>query len=159
MSESTRLHDSEFHQLWFRGQVRVNPVSRYLSDSEGYELALPGYGDIVQSKHPDIIVGDRIYGFLPIASHITMIPGDVSHSDLRMPVNAGLLCHRFIMNTPYQIRARYAPEFEEAIMLQPLFGTSFLMQSYCEDHDFYGAKRIVVTSASAKTAMGLGICA
>ena len=51
----------------------------------------------------------------------------------------------------------YAPEFEEAIMLfRPLFGTSFLMQSYCEDHAFHGAKRVIVTSASAKTAMGFG---
>ena len=30
------------------------------------------------------------------------------------------------------------------------------MQSYCEDNAFHGAKRVVVTSASAKTAMGFG---
>ena len=48
--------------------------------SDGYaNLPCWGYGDIVESSHPNITSGDRIYGFLPIASHVTMIPGDVSH--------------------------------------------------------------------------------
>ena len=49
--------------------------------SDGFaNLPCWGYGDIVQSSHPDITIGDRIYGFLPIASHVTMAPGDVRHS-------------------------------------------------------------------------------
>ena len=28
------------------------------------------------------------------------------------------------------------------MLFRPLFGTSFLMQSYCEDHDFYGANAL-----------------
>ena len=69
--------------------------------SEGYaNLPCWGYGDIVQSNHQHITVGDRINGFLPIASHIKKMPGDVSHADLPIPEHVELLCHRFITNTP-----------------------------------------------------------
>lgn len=117
-----------------------------------------GYADVLESKHPSVKAGDRVYGFLPIASHVVMRPGKVSpggFTDLRdcravVPpfYNEYALTHT---------EPGYAPEFEESIMLfRPLFGTSFLMQSYCEDHEFHGAKRLIVTSASAKTAMGFG---
>ena len=94
-------NDSEFISYGFAGK---SGLIRYLDiypATEGYaNLPCWGYGDIVESNHLDISVGDRIYGFLPIASHIKMIPGDVSQVDLLIPVNAGLLCHRFITNTP-----------------------------------------------------------
>ena len=116
--------------------------------SEGFaNLPCWGYGDIVQSNRPDIIVGDRIYGFLPIASHVTMIPGDVSHGGFTDTRECRAVVPPFYNEYAFtKAEPGYGPEFEEAIMLfRPLFGTSFLMQSYCEDHDFYGAKRIVVT--------------
>ena len=126
---------------------------------EGYaNLPCWGYADVVSSKHPSLSVGDRVYGFLPIASHVVMKPGKVSpggFTDMRT-------CRSVVppFYNEYAMTASepgYAPEFEEAIMLfRPLFGTSFLMQSYSEDHTFHGAKRIIVTSASAKTAMGFG---
>ena len=34
-----------------------------------------GYADVVISKHPEVAVGDRVYGFLPIASHVIVKPG------------------------------------------------------------------------------------
>ena len=117
-----------------------------------------GYADVVESKHPSLQVGDRVYGFLPIASHVVMQPGKVSPSgftDIR-PCRAVVppFYNEYALT---HSEPGYAPEFEEAIMLfRPLFGTSFLMQSYCEDHAFHGAKRVIVTSASAKTAMGFG---
>ena len=127
--------------------------------SDGY-ATLPcwGYGDIVQSNHPGITAGDRIYGFLPIASHIKMMPGDISHSGFTDTRECRAVVPPFYNEYAFtKAEPGYAPQFEEAIMLfRPLFGTSFLMQSYCEDHDFDGAKRIVVTSASAKESMGCG---
>ncbi len=127
--------------------------------SDGFaNLPCWGYGDIVQSNHPDITAGDRIYGFLPIASHVTMVPGDISNGGFTDTRACRAVVPPFYNEYAFtKTEPGYAAEFEEAIMLfRPLFGTSFLMQSYCEDHDFYGAKRIVVTSASAKTAMGFG---
>jgi len=127
--------------------------------SDGYaNLPCWGYGDIVQSSHPDITTGDRIYGFLPIASHVTMAPGKISQGGFTDTRECRSVVPPFYNEYAFtKAEPGYAAEFEEAIMLfRPLFGTSFLMQSYCEDHGFYGAKRIIVTSASAKTSMGFG---
>ena len=126
---------------------------------EGYaNLPCWGYADVASSKHPSLSVGDRVYGFLPIASHVVMKPGKVSSGGFTDMQTCRSVVPPFY--NEYAMTANepgYAPEFEEAIMLfRPLFGTSFLMQSYSEDHAFHGAKRIIVTSASAKTSMGFG---
>ena len=117
-----------------------------------------GYADVVISKHPEVAIGDRVYGFLPIASHVIVKPGRFTKSgftdinDLRSVLPAFYNEYAYTKSEP-----GYAPEYEDTIiMFRPLFGTSYLMQTYCEDHAFHGATRVVVTSASAKTAMGFG---
>lgn len=117
-----------------------------------------GYADVVESKHPSLKPGERVYGFLPIASHVVMQPGKVSPNGFTDLRNCrGVVPPFYNEYALTHSEPGYAPEFEESIMLfRPLFGTSFLMQSYCEDHEFHGAKRVIVTSASAKTAMGFG---
>ena len=93
-----------------------------------------------------------------LAATTIMVPGDISNGGFTDTRACRAVVPPFYNEYAFtKTEPGYAAEFEEAIMLfRPLFGTSFLMQSYCEDHDFYGAKRIVVTSASAKTAMGFG---
>lgn len=171
-NETTALIDGEVLFRVDKLALTANSISygfagksgliRYLDifpASEGFaNIPCWGYAYVVESKHPSLKVGDRVYGFLPIASHVIMQPGKVSPSgftDIRpcrevVPpfYNEYALTHS---------EPGYVPDFEEAIMLfRPLFGTSFLMQSYCQDNAFHGAKRIIVTSASAKTAMGFG---
>jgi hypothetical protein len=41
-------------------------------------------------------------------------------------------------------------------LLRPLFVTSFLLDDWLGEHDSFGAKVIVVSSASSKTALALG---
>ena len=117
-----------------------------------------GYADIVASKHPQIEAGTRIYGFFPIASHVIMAPGEASRNGFTDTKQCRTVVPAFYNEYAFtKTEPGYAPEFEETIMMfRPLFGTSFLMQSYCEDHHFHGASRVIVTSASAKTAMGFG---
>ena len=130
----------------------------YPAEDGSANLPCWGFADIVDSKHSSLQVGDRVYGFLPIASHVVMQPGKVSpngFTDIRP--NRAVVPPFYNEYALTHSEPGYAPEFEEAIMLfRPLFGTSFLMQSYCEDNAFHGAKRVVVTSASAKTSMGFG---
>lgn len=117
-----------------------------------------GYGDVLFSKHPNIPEGERLYGFFPVASHIICTPGKVGNNGFTDAAPGRDAVAPFYSEYVYATREPgYAPAFEETIMLfRPLFGTSFLLQSYCEDNDFYGADRVVVSSASAKTAMGFG---
>ena len=37
-----------------------------------------GHARVIESHCPDIAVGERVYGYLPMASHLDVIPGRVS---------------------------------------------------------------------------------
>jgi len=117
-----------------------------------------GYGEVVFSKHPEVNVGDRVYGFFPVSSHIIVSATAVTAAQF----TDGQECRKVIapFYSEYQYtRAQpgYNPELDSLVALfQPLFMTSFLLENYLIDHDFYGADQIVVTSASSKTAMGFG---
>jgi hypothetical protein len=41
------------------------------------------------------------------------------------------------------------------MILRPLFTTSFLIDDFLAEEDFFGARRVLVTSASSKTSLGL----
>jgi len=41
------------------------------------------------------------------------------------------------------------------MLLRPLFYAAFLIDDYLADHDFFGARSIIIASASSKTAVGL----
>ena len=48
----------------------------------------------------------------------------------------------------------YSADFEaEHILFFPLFFTSFLIDDFLADEDFFGADTIVISSASSKTAI------
>ena len=53
----------------------------------------------------------------------------------------------------------YRVEHEALIaLLRPLFITSFLIDDFLADNAFFGASTVLVSSASSKTAYGLGFC-
>lgn len=117
-----------------------------------------GFGDVVFSTVDGVEVGERLYGFFPIASHVILKADKLTKAGF-----TDTSPHRNVIApfySEYNFAAKepgYAPEFEDNIMLfRPLFGTSYLLETYCEDHDFYGADRVIVSSASAKTSMGFG---
>lgn len=117
-----------------------------------------GFGDVVFSKAGAVEVGERLYGFFPIASHVILKADKITKSGF-----TDTRPHRSVIAPFYseysfaRKEPGYAPEFEDNIMLfRPLFGTSFLLESYCEDNNFFDADRVIVSSASAKTSMGFG---
>ena len=44
------------------------------------------------------------------------------------------------------------------MILRPLFFTSFLIDDFLKDNAFFGAKRVILSSASSKTAYGTAFC-
>ena len=50
-----------------------------------------------------------------------------------------------------------AQEAEQAL-LRPLFITSFLIDDFLADNDFFGARHVILSSASSKTAYGTAFC-
>ena len=115
-----------------------------------------GFGEVVESTVGGIDVGERIYGYLPMATELVMAPERVGSGSF---VDAA--AHRRELPAVYNRYARcggdpgYTVELEDAqMLLQPLFTTSFLIDDFLADSEFFGAGRIVLTSASSKTAFG-----
>lgn len=118
-----------------------------------------GFADVLYSKHPDVPEGERLYGFFPIGSHAIFSPGKTHDRGFTDVARNRKGVAPFYNEYSYiRKEAGYAPEFEDLMMLfRPLFGTSFLLESFCEDKDFFEViERVVISSASSKTAMGFG---
>lgn len=116
-----------------------------------------GHARVAASRHPDIAVGERVYGYLPMATHLIVQPGKVTAGLFR-----DMAPHRQPMATVYNQYRRLAadpahdPAREDARMLfEPLFLTSFLIEDQQRRADWQGAGTVMLTSASSKTAMGL----
>lgn len=116
-----------------------------------------GHARVIESRHPDIAVGERVYGYLPMASHLDVIPGRVSPGGF-----SDMSEHRQPMSPVYNSYTRLAadPEHDpareaERMIFGPLFRTGFLIEYFLRGEGWFGAEQLVVTSASSKTAMGL----
>jgi hypothetical protein len=120
-----------------------------------------GHAKVIESNCDDIAVGERVYGYLPMASHLDVIPGNVSASGF-----VDTAAHRQPMSPIYNQYSRLAadPEHDparegERMIFGPLFKTGFLIDFFMRDSEWFGAESVILTSASSKTAMGLAATA
>jgi hypothetical protein len=113
-----------------------------------------GFADVEASRVDGLAVGDRVYGYLPMATHVDVTPTRVTANGFVDGVE-----HRAALPpvyNQYQRVARDQREQErETAILRPLFTTSFLIDDWLDDDGFFGAESVVLASASSKTALGL----
>ena len=116
-----------------------------------------GFGEVIASKHPDIAAGERLFGYFPMATHLVIEAADVGKRGLR-----DAAAHRQDVASVYNAYARVGgnPAFEGRqgdyqALLRPLFMLSFLVDDYLAENAFFGASRVMLSSASSKTAFGL----
>ncbi|OGB23637.1 MAG: hypothetical protein A3I66_24295 [Burkholderiales bacterium RIFCSPLOWO2_02_FULL_57_36] len=116
-----------------------------------------GFGDVVQSKSDGIKVGERFYGYFPMSDYVVMQPGRIGESGF-----SDAVAHRQAMHPLYNqyLRTAADPVYDEQreseiALLRPLFVTSFMIDDFLDDNDFFGARAVVLSSASSKTAYGL----
>ncbi len=116
-----------------------------------------GFGDVVASKHPNVPEGERLFGYFPMATHLPIEASDVSKRGLR-----DAAAHRQGVAPVYNRYARVSgdPAFagrqgDHQALLRPLFMLSFLVDDFLAENDFYGARSVLLSSASSKTAFGL----
>ncbi len=119
-----------------------------------------GFGTVSESRHDGVPVGARLYGYFPMADEIDLEPAAVSSHGFedgaahRRDLPAIYNHYRFCADDP-----GYRSEDEPLIaLLRPLFTTSFLIDDFLADNAFFGARSIVISSASSKTAYGLAFC-
>jgi Protein of unknown function (DUF2855) len=116
-----------------------------------------GYADVESSRADGVREGERVYGYLPMSSHLVVDPTRVSDAAFvdATPHRSGLPAaynqYQRVAGTP-----EYDPERErEYAIFRPLYVTSFLIDDWLDDNDMFGARSIVLASASSKTALGL----
>jgi len=116
-----------------------------------------GFADVVASSHPEIHVGTRVYGYVPMSTHVMVEPGYIGadgFSDMtahRQPMARIYNHYAFVSADP-----TYTPEAEPLIALfRPPFTTSFLLADFFRRNDMFGARLLALSSASSKTALGL----
>jgi Protein of unknown function (DUF2855) len=116
-----------------------------------------GHAVVEESLNPEITVGERIYGYLPMGTHLDVLPGKISNSGF-----TDMAAHRQPMSPIYNQYSRLNadPEHDSAkenqrMLFGPLFKTGFLIESMFRREGWFGAQNLIMTSASSKTAMGL----
>ncbi len=147
--------------------VTANNVTyAVVGDAFGYWNFFPGEGEwgvvpmwghamVTESRHPDIAVGERVYGYLPMAESLDVLPDGVSPSGF-----TDAAAHRQPMCPIYNHYSRLAADPEhnpakeaERMIFGPLFKTGFLIESMMRREHWFGAETLICTSASSKTAM------
>ncbi len=131
------------------------PIPPTHDDAEWGRLPVWGFADVLHSAHPEISVGERIYGYLPLSTHFKMLADRVSAKGF---IDASP--HRAALPAVYQQYRRcaadqnYAPEREalQAILL-PLLFTAFLLCDEIAARIPAGKCMVLLTSASSKTAL------
>ena len=115
-------------------------------------VPLWGFAEVVASRAPGVEVGQRLYGYLPTASHLVVQPDRVDARGFRDAAP-----HRAPLSAVYNAYAlttgdpAYEAEREDLqVLFRPLFLTSFLLADQLSEVD--GA--LVMSSASSKTAYG-----
>lgn len=119
-----------------------------------------GFATVVESRCEGVEPGLRVYGYLPMGSYLVVQPGRVRPRGF---VDAAP--HRAGLAAAYNDYAACAqdPLYEAGregvqALLRPLFTTSFLLDDFLAGQGDFGAQRLLLSSASSKTAYGTAFC-
>ncbi len=155
------------------GQVRLD-IARFglttnnvtyavFGDALGYWAHFPagdrgcvpvwGFADVVESTHDDVAVGERLFGYLPMASQLVVAPRDVTALSMQDAIE-----HRRDLHPWYTRLYRcssdplYTPASES---LQTVMWALFITGWALADQLAGNVATVVVSSASSKTSLAL----
>ena len=125
---------------------------------EGWgKIPVWGFAEVVLSRQPEVKAGERFYGYYPMSSHVVLQAGRCSAHGFTDTAE-----HRQAMHGLYNqyLRTSADPAYtadseDQQVLLRPLFITSFMIDDFLADNDFFGARTVLLSSASSKTAYGL----
>ena len=134
--------------------------------SDGWgRIPVWGFASVFESRQAGVAVGDKFYGFYPMASRVTLTPTHITARGFQDGA-----AHRSALHPVYNQYIRtegdpfYSPHTEALqVLLLPLFSTAFVIDDFLFDNDFFGACAgsragegqagvLLLSSASSKTA-------
>ena len=129
-------------------------------DADWGQVPVWGFANVVASAVEGISEGERFYGYFPPASVLRVQAANVGKRGFRDGS-----AHRQALPAAYNqyLRCDVDPLYtagSEAFqaIFRPLFITSFTLADFLADNHWFGAQRVVISSASSKTAYGTGFC-
>ena len=116
-----------------------------------------GFGDVIASTHDDVAVGTRCFGFYPMSKYLVIEPSSANPASIVDGVaHRSDLAPFYNQYSPVREDALYSSDREdELLLMRGLFMTSFLSEDFMADSDLYGAKSVIISSASSKTSIAL----
>ena len=131
-------------------------------DSAWGSIPVWGFADVIESKCEGVAAGERLYGYYPMASHVTLLPARVTDHGFydAAPHRAELhpVYNQYVFSRSDPLYSAGTEDIQA--LLRPLFVTSFLIDDFLADNDFFGACEggkagvMLLSSASSKTAYG-----
>ncbi len=129
-------------------------------DADWGQVPVWGFATVVASAVDGVNEGERFYGYFPPASVLRVQPANVGKRGFR-----DSSAHRQALPAAYNqyLRCQADPLYtadSEAFqaIYRPLFITSFTLADFLADNNWFGAERVLISSASSKTAYGTGFC-
>ena len=117
-------------------------------------LPVMGFGVVTASRHADVAVGTRYFGFFPLGDH-HVVQASPSKSGF---VDAAPWREKHAMAYRSFDRAEPSATDDAVLVFRGLFLTSYLLEDFLREHDNFGAQQAVITSASSKTSIALANC-
>ncbi len=130
------------------------------SDPQRGCIPVWGHAEVIESRCEGIAVGERCYGFWPMAQQVVLQPVRVGPQGF---VDGA--AHRRALPAIYNqvLRCRSDPMYQAATedlsaLLRPLFTTAFLIDDFLAEASHFGASAVWLSSASSKTALATAFC-
>jgi len=135
----------------------------YPSTTPGWgRVPAMGWANVVESTRPGIATGTRYYGWYPTSRFVDIaaVPTTDGFRDEGPHRAAHAPVYRaFVATTRDPFYQPGVDAEDRHALLRGLYITGFLAEDFFADNDYFGAKRVIVLSASSKTAIGFARCA
>lgn len=139
------------------GYWRFFPTENVAEQEQWGRMPVMGFADVIASNCPEIQNGERVWGFFPMASHLKINAGNISSTGF-----SDISAHREGLSPIYAAfeRVKANPFYQKSnedieMLVRGLFTTSWLVNDYMFDNQFFGASQYLITSASSKTSIAL----
>jgi hypothetical protein len=132
------------------------------ADNAWGNIPVWGFADVTDSRCDGVATGERFYGYYPMGSHVTLQPARLTANGFydAAPHRSGLhpVYNQYLLSSTDPLYDATTEDVQA--LLRPLFITSFLIDDFLADNDFFGACEsgktgvMLLSSASSKTAWG-----
>ncbi|OPG07013.1 DUF2855 family protein [Microbispora sp. GKU 823] len=120
---------------------------------EGYgRVPVWGFARVEESRHPEIAVGDRYFGYMPMSTHHVVAAQPTARGFVDTTPQRGFL-HPWYLT--FERVAEPGPLDDRWAVLHPVYPASFNLADLLQRQAAEGAQSVLITSASSKVAIGL----